>query len=294
MLLAVKQMQVNYGSQRALEITRPIVFGEGERIGVIGSNGAGKSTLVKALLGLVPYQGSVSTQLKKEDMAVHMQTNEYASTMAVKHIMEMLLNTRIKGNRELTELIDFFGFEGCLNKRYRALSGGEKQKFTIILVMMQKARLTIYDEVTSGLDFETRQKLMERLVRWYRDKEDTLLVISHYYDELEQLADKLLVLDQGRVVAFGGKDELFHTYCGRVIYVIDNQEATRRLVEGFRLIKAPEHLLAISAGSREEEEKITSVLLKNDVNFKRSHSDIEIMFMNAKERFYQEQEGKGA
>ena len=246
MLLTVKQMQVNYGSQRALDITRPIVFGEGERIGVIGSNGAGKSTLVKALLGLVPYQGSVVTQLKKEDMAVHMQYNEYAQTMAVKHIMEMLLNTR----------------------------------------------MTIYDEVTSGLDFETRQRLMERLVKWYQDKEDTLLVISHYYDELEHLADKLLVLDQGRVVAYGGKDELFHTYCGRVIYVIDNQEANRKIAAGFRLIKAPEHLLAISAGSREEEEKITSVLLNNDVNFKRSHSDMEIMFMNAKERFYQEQEGQ--
>lgn len=292
MLLTVKQMQVNYGSQRALDITRPIVFGEGERIGVIGSNGAGKSTLVKALLGLVPYQGSVVTQLKKEDMAVHMQYNEYAQTMAVKHIMEMLLNTRIRENRELLDLIAFFGFEGCLNKRYRALSGGEKQKFTIILVMMQKARLTIYDEVTSGLDFETRQRLMERLVKWYQDKEDTLLVMSHYYDELEHLADKLLVLDQGRVVAYGGKDELFHTYCGRVIYVIDNQEANRKIATGLRLIKAPEHLLAISAGSREEEEKITSVLLNNDVNFKRSHSDMEIMFMNAKERFYQEQEGQ--
>lgn len=292
MLLTVKQMQVNYGSQRALDITRPIVFGEGERIGVIGSNGAGKSTLVKALLGLVPYQGSVVTQLKKEDMAVHMQYNEYAQTMAVKHIMEMLLNTRIRENRELLDLIAFFGFEGCLNKRYRTLSGGEKQKFTIILVMMQKARLTIYDEVTSGLDFETRQRLMERLVKWYQDKEDTLLVMSHYYDELEHLADKLLVLDQGRVVAYGGKDELFHTYCGRVIYVIDNQEANRKIATGLRLIKAPEHLLAISAGSREEEEKITSVLLNNDVNFKRSHSDMEIMFMNAKERFYQEQEGQ--
>lgn len=292
MLLAVKQLQVKYGSQTALQITRPIVFEEGERIGVIGSNGAGKSTLVKAVLGLVPYQGSVSTQLRKEEIAVHMQFNEYASTMAVKHIIEMLLNTRIRDNRELLELISFFGFEGCLNKRYRALSGGQRQKLTIILVMMQKARLTIYDEVTSGLDFETRQKLMERLVEWYRGKEDTLLMISHYYEELEQLADKLLVLDQGRVIAYGGKDELFHTYCGRVIYVIENQEENRRLVKGFRLIKAPEHLLAISAGSREEEERITSVFLQHDVNYKRSHSDIELMFMNAKEQFYQNQEGE--
>lgn len=294
MLLAVKQLQVNYGKQTALQISRPIVFEEGERIGVIGSNGAGKSTLVKALLGLVPYQGSIVTPLKPEDMAVHMQFNEYAATMAVKHIMEMLLNTKIKKNKELMELISFFDFEACLGKRYRALSGGEKQKFTIILVMMQKARLTIYDEVTSGLDFETRQKLMEKLVEWYREKEDTLLVISHYYDELEQLADKLLVLDKGRVIAYGRKDGLFRTYCGRVIYIIENQEENRRLAQGFRLIKAPEHLLAIAAETSQEEERITSILMKHDVNYKRSRSDIEIMFMNAKERFYQEQEGEKA
>ena len=55
------------------------------------------------------------------------------------------------------------------------------------------------------------------------------------------------------------------------------------------MLKAPEHLLAIAAGDKEEEEKIVSILIENDVNFKRSNSDIEIMFMNAKERFYKKQ-----
>lgn len=289
MLLTIKQLQAKYGNHVALQITEPIVIEEGERIGVIGSNGAGKSTLVKALLGLIPYQGKVITQLQAEEMAVHMQFNEYATTMPVKYIMETMLNTKIKENRELGELISFFEFEPCLKKRINALSGGQKQKLTIIMVMMQKAKLTIYDEVTSGLDFETRQKLMEKMVEWYRNKRNTLLVISHYYDELEQLADKLLILDEGKVIAYGRTDELFRTYCGRVIYIMDQQERNRKLMEGFQTLKSPEHLLAISAKSREEEEKITSILLKNDVNYKRSHSDIEIMFMNAKESYYEKQ-----
>lgn len=292
MLLTIEGLQVKYGKHTALKITSPIVFEKGERIGVIGSNGAGKSTLVKALLGLLPYEGRVVTYLKPQQMAVHMQFNEYATTMPVRCIMETILNTKIKANKELQELISFFDFEQCLPKKYNALSGGQKQKFTIIMVMMQKAELTFYDEVTSGLDFETRQKLTEKMVKWYRDKEDTLLVVSHYYDELEQLADKILVLDQGKVVAYGKKEELFRTYCGQVIFIMDNHENNRELMKNFQMLKAPEHLLAIAGRNKEEEEKIVSILIENNVNFKRSNSDIEIMFMNAKESFYRKQEGK--
>ena len=222
MLLTIKQLQVKYGDQTALQINSPLSFEKGERIGVIGSNGAGKTTLVKAILGLTNYEGRIVTQLKPKQMAAHMQSNAYVTTMPVKQIMETILNTKIKDNKELQDLIGFFEFEQCLSKRYKALSGGQKQKFPIIMIMMQKAELTFYDEVTSGLDFETRQKLMEKLVEWYRDKEDSLIIVSHYYEELEQLADKILLLDQGRVIAYGKTEELFKAYCGDAIFILDN------------------------------------------------------------------------
>lgn len=283
MLLTIKQLQVKYGDQTALQIEEPISFEKGERIGVIGSNGAGKTTLVKALLGLVDYQGRVITQLKPEQMAVHMQSNAYVITMPVRRILEMVLNTNIKENRELQELIDFFEFEPCLSKRYNTLSGGQKQKFTIIMVMMQRAELTFYDEVTSGLDFETRQKLMEKLVEWYRDKEDSLVIVSHYYEELEQLADKILFLDRGRVAAYGRAEELFRKYCGDAVYILENSPKNQDLTKGFRMLKAPEHLIALSCRDREDERRMLSLFVEHNVNFKRSNSDIEIMSINAKD-----------
>ncbi|GFI18360.1 daunorubicin/doxorubicin resistance ATP-binding protein DrrA [Lachnospiraceae bacterium] len=286
MLMTIRQLRVKYGNQTALDIEKPVTFEKGERIGVIGSNGAGKSTLVKALLGLVRYEGNVITQLKPEQMAVHMQFNEYVTSMPVRYIMEAILDTKIKRNRELQELISFFDFEPCLPKRFNALSGGQKQKFTIIMVMFQKAELTFFDEVTSGLDFETRQKLVEKLARWYRDKGDTLVMISHYYEELEQLADKILILDKGKVVAYGQKEQLFKEYCGNVVFIMENNDKNRQLSKGFPVLKSPEHLLALACDSREQERRAMSVLAENNVNFKRSNSDIEIMFMNARERFY--------
>lgn len=168
MLLSIQNLVVRYGTDTALDIREPIVIEEGDRVGVIGSNGAGKSTLIKSVLGLLPYQGVIRTGLKPEEMAVHMQFNEYTDAMPVRYIMEAVLGTKIARDRKLQELIAFFEFEDCLRKKYSRLSGGQKQRFTIIMVMMQDAALTFYDEVTSGLDFETRQKLVEKLVEWYR------------------------------------------------------------------------------------------------------------------------------
>lgn len=293
MLLKINNLEVRYGRQEkpALSIERSVVFEEGERIGIIGSNGAGKTTLVKALLGLVKYRGSITTELKPEEMAVHLQFNEYVNTMSVKHIMETVLHTSIRKNQKLQELIEYFEFGPCLGKRYKALCGGQKQRFTIIMVMMQDAPLTFYDEVTSGLDFETRQKLMEMLMKWYQDKENTLCIVSHYYEELELLADKLLILDQGKLVDYGDKKELFHKYCGKSIIITDNQEKNRELLKDFPKLASPEHLIAVPCSTVENEKVVIGCLIQNNVNFKRSNNDIEMMYMNAKTRF-NEAEGK--
>lgn len=285
-MLTIQDLEVKYGAQTALQIREPISFERGDRIGIIGSNGAGKTTLVKALLGLTAYKGRIVTELTPEQMAAHMQMNAYVSTMPVKYIMEKVLHTRIRQDQQLQEMIRFFDFESCLSKKYTALSGGQKQKFTVILVMMQRAELTFYDEVTSGLDFETRQKLMEKLVEWYREKEDTLVVVSHYYEELEQLADKLLILDQGRLIAYGTKDELFRRYCGSAIIILENNPKNRELSAGFVPLESPGHLLALSCPDRETEGRILSILLENNVNYKRSNSDIEIMSINAIRQYY--------
>ncbi|MCM1194201.1 MAG: ATP-binding cassette domain-containing protein, partial [Acetatifactor muris] len=228
-----------------------------------------------------PYQGSIRTNLKPEQMAVHMQFNEYTDNMPVKYVMEAILDTDISGNRKLEELIDFFEFRDCLKKKYPKLSGGQKQRFTIIMVMMQNAPLTFYDEVTSGLDFETRQKLVEKLAEWYQGKSETFLMVSHYYEELDQLADKLLILDEGRVIDYGGREELFHKYCGRAVVTVENTPENQALLKEYEKMVSPRHLLAVSCGTSEKERKLAELLLGNNVNYKRSNNDIEMLYINA-------------
>lgn len=285
MLLSIQHLKVKYGHQIALDITEPIQIEEGDRIGIIGSNGAGKTTLVKSILGLLQYEGTIESSIKPWQMAAHMQFNEYTDSMAVKYIMEAILDTSIKKNQKLQTLIHFFEFESCLKKKYKNLSGGQKQRFTIILVMMQEAPLTFYDEVTSGLDFETRQKLVDKLASWYQDTTSTLCIVSHYYEELERLADKLLILEHGHVVDYGQKEALFQKYCGRTIIILDHTPENEALVHQYTHLKAPEHLIAIPCSSQDMEFELIQHLSMHNVNYKRSNNDIEIMFINARENY---------
>lgn len=291
MLLTIENLTVKYGAETALRITEPLTIQEGDRVGIIGSNGAGKTTLIKSILGLVNYQGSIKTDLEPKQMATHMQFNEYTDAMACKYVMEAILDTKISKNPKLRELISYFEFEDCLRKKYNKLSGGQKQRFTIIMVMMQDAPLTFFDEVTSGLDFETRQRLMEKLVNWYAGKKSSLCIVSHYYEELEQMADKILILDKGKVIDYGHKDQLFQKYCGRAAIVFETTPQSGALVKDYRRLASPPHLTALSVRDEAEELAVTRLLIANNINYRRSSGDIEIMYSNAKKNYYGEECG---
>ncbi len=290
MILTIENLTVKFGKFTALDIHTPICIEKGDRIGIIGSNGAGKTTMIKSILGLVPYQGTIRNYLQQNQIAVHMQFNEYTDAMPVKHIMETILQTKIAKNKELQNLIEFFEFGACLKKKYSKLSGGQKQRFTIIMILMQDAPLTFYDEVTSGLDFETRQKLMEKMTEWYREKDSSLCIVSHYYEELEQIADKLLIMDKGRVIDYGKREELFQKYCKRAVIVMDACEKSIQLAKDYRQLTSPEHLIVLSCASQQEEQEIVQRLVAYNINFKRSNRDIESIYINAKEAYEMQQE----
>ncbi|MEZ3461875.1 MAG: ABC transporter ATP-binding protein [Lachnospiraceae bacterium] len=281
-MLSIENLTVRYGKDVVLHIGSPVLIEEGDRVGIIGSNGAGKSTLIRSILGLVNYQGSIRTALPMDRIAVHMQSNEYTDSMATKHIMEAILQTKISRNQRLQELIRYFEFEDCLRKRYSKLSGGQKQRFTIIMVMMQDAPLTFYDEVTSGLDFETRQKLVEKMVTWYRQRDASLCIVSHYYEELEQLANKLLILDKGRVIAYGKKEELFRRYCGRAVIILKHSQEKEALFRPYDRLASPAHLIALPCETEEKERELTDLLLAHNMDYTRSTTDIEMIYTNAK------------
>ena len=92
----------------------------------------------------------------------------------------------------------------------------------------------------------------------------------------------------GHVVAFGKQEELFQKYCGKAIIILENTSFNQQLIREYNHLEAPDHLIAISCKDHGEEERLVSLLIQHDVNFKRSNNDIEIMSINAKKQFKQE------
>ena len=285
-MLTLDGVKVTFKDKTALDLGRMVEIADNDRVGVIGSNGAGKTTLIKSILGIVNYQGNIKRGIDIDKIAVHMQQNEYIDTVPLSIILEMLIGGPIKENKKVMEMIEFFEFESCLKKRWKHLSGGQKQRFTLILVMCSESPLTLLDEVTSGLDFETRQKLMKKLTQWYKERNTTLLVTSHYYEELEHLVNKILYLDKGKVIDFGNKDELFRKYCGKAVILCEENDAVKEILKNHRQIIAPEGMIALRCDEKEDEIAVSEALSSINVNYRRSNNDIELMTINAKAVYY--------
>ena len=280
-MISLKDVRVNYNDKKALDIKGEIKFNDGEKIGIIGSNGAGKSTLINAILGIVDYQGYIKTDIAKEKIAVHMQFNNYSTSVNNRDIIQMVTNRKIEDDSNLKELISFFDFEKLLKKSYKQLSGGEKQKLTLILVMWQNSPITIFDEVTTGLDFVTRKVLMEKIVDYYKGTDTTILMVSHYYEELENICDKLLYLHEGEVLFFGSKEDMFKKYCTKAVILTDENEITNGLIDQeIRLASSP---MKIAAGFNDPGQEIALVqkLIENDQKFERLNESIELTVLNA-------------
>lgn len=287
-MLILNNVKVNYKEKVALNLNREIQIEDGDRVGIIGSNGAGKTTLIKSILGLVDYTGSIKLDINPEDIAVHMQQNEYSELVPVKYVMEAILGEKLESNKEVMEMIEFFSFKDSLKKKFKHLSGGQKQRLTLILVMCQNSQITMFDEVTSGLDFETRQRLMDKLVEWYSTRETTLLITSHYYTELENLVNKILLLDNGKVIDFGNKDELFRKYCGNSVIIFSKKNTRGIELNNYKVIDAANDEIAVSCKNSNEESEVVKILSERNINYRRSNNDIEVMTVNAKLRYYGE------
>lgn len=117
---------------------------------------------------------------------------------------------------------------------------------------------------------------------WYKKKQSSLCMVSHYYEELEQLTDKLLILDQGKIIDFGQKDVLFEKYCGKSILIFDKTDENEKLFAAYEKLYAPAHVITIKCASIETELEVTQKLIEHNINFKRSNKDIEMIFINAK------------
>lgn len=213
-IVQVEHLHLSYKNVKAVQDVS-FSIAEGQVLAVIGANGSGKTSTIECVEGLrKPDSGSVLVFGKDpmlhrgeiyKKIGIQLQETEYPAKIRVEELCRLYAGFYERP-------ADWEGLLLQMNlaeKRKRTvskLSGGEKQRLSVLLALMGRPKLLILDELTTGLDPEVRQNMWE-MFRAIRENGVAILLVSHYLDEVEALADRMLYLEKGKQQFFGTQEE---------------------------------------------------------------------------------------
>jgi len=216
--IEVKELTKKYGDVKAV---RRVSFSvnEGEIFGMVGPNGAGKTTTIECIEGLrKPDSGSISVlginPAKEREklydiIGVQLQEASYQDRIRVWELCE-LFSSFYKNPLPYKKLLSEFGMEEKKNSFISRLSGGEKQRVSVILALIGNPRVVFLDELTTGLDPQARRQMWE-LVRNLKIEGRTIYLTTHYMEEAEYLCDRVAIMDHGEIIAFDTPQNLIRS-----------------------------------------------------------------------------------
>jgi ABC-2 type transport system ATP-binding protein len=242
--ISVRDLRKSYGSHEAL---RGISFeiAAGEVFGLLGPNGAGKTTTVEILEGyrardggeveVLGFDPAQSTRAFRERIGVVLQQSQLWPTLTVAETHKMFAGY-YERPRDIDEVIDVVGLQGKRDARVKTLSGGQKRRLDLGVALVGDPDLVFLDEPTTGFDPAARRAAWD-MIRALRSLGKTILLTTHYLDEAEQLADRVAVLREGRILREGTPAELTGgVHETEVRYRLDGREVVIRTTEPTRLL----------------------------------------------------------
>lgn len=220
MVISVKNLVKRYGDLVALDHLSLDVE-EGEVLGLLGPNGSGKTTAINCILSLLKYdKGEISVFDHpmapdaydiKRNIGVVMQNvavfNELTVQENINYFCGLYITDKAKRKQLVEEAIEFVGL-GDFRKFYpKKLSGGLLRRLNIACGVAHRPKLIILDEPTVAVDPQSRNNILEGIERLNHEGA-TVVYTSHYMEEVEQICSRIVILDKGKMIANGTKDEL--------------------------------------------------------------------------------------
>lgn len=190
---------------------------EGELFGLLGINGAGKTTLIKILCGLTKKDSGTASILGldidkemdriKSVVDLSPQETSIAPNLTVLENLKFFANIYQNYDQKyLNKIIEIFDLNDCLNKQAKKLSGGYQRRVSIACALISKPKVLFLDEPTLGLDVISRRELWRVILKL--KSQITIILTTHYLEEIEALCDRILIMSKGKVLAIGTSSEI--------------------------------------------------------------------------------------
>ncbi|MCR4403478.1 MAG: ABC transporter ATP-binding protein [Firmicutes bacterium] len=220
MLIRVNNLVKRYGNLLALDHFN-LEVREGEILGLLGPNGSGKTTTINCILALLKYdKGTIQVfgrpmtpdaYESKRNIGVVMQNVAVFPELSVEENVDYFCGMYVKDAKArralVQEAIEFVGLTGFRKFRPKKLSGGLLRRLNIACGIAHKPKLIILDEPTVAVDPQSRNSILEG-IRDLNRNGATVVYTSHYMEEVEQLCSRIVIMDKGKVLASGTKEEL--------------------------------------------------------------------------------------
>ena len=218
----LKGASKSYGSLQALKDTDFAAY-PGEVVALLGPNGAGKTTAISLMLGLrAPTSGSATLfgrdprkPASRRRVGAMLQESGVPETLKVREVTEMFRRLYEKPI-SAGDALDAAGLREKVGSKVGNLSGGERQRLYFALCVVGDPDLLFLDEPTVGLDVESRRRFWESIREMHR-RGKTIVLTTHYLEEADALAERIVVIDRGEVVAEGSPAEIKARVGGKVI-----------------------------------------------------------------------------
>lgn len=255
---------------------------EGEFLGLIGPNGAGKTTLVKMLTGIIqPSSGSITVMGYNPSKLTNEFKKKYALVMGQKSQLwwdlpamdSFLLNKEIYEipsdvfKRNLDYFIEVFDVKKLLNTQVRRLSLGERMKMELISCLLHDPKVLFLDEPTIGLDAVAQKQIRQYLKKVNEEKKITIILTSHYMEDIKHLCKRVVVINQGKKLYDGFYDSIIKKYSDyKVLNLIFENPMALKLDTKYNCNFITPHKVEIKVHKDEVQRCLNDILSQYDVN----------------------------
>lgn len=300
-ILTVEHLEKSYRNNKAVS-DLSFHVNEGEILGLLGPNGAGKSTTIsilstilksdlgkitvfdlplkknintiKSYLGIVPQEIAIF-----EDITAYKNVAFFASLYGIK---------KSTLDEKVMKALRFVGLDDKANDKPKTFSGGMKRRLNIACAIAHEPKLLILDEPTVGIDPQSRNHILQSLLQ-LRDHGTTIIYTTHYMEEVEEIADRVIIMDHGTKIAEGSLKELLQKYKDTLIYKIYLNDMTHNLkekllaIEGVQEIDVKDDAIKITVCKNNDTlNKIVLLLVKEElhiVNMEIEEGNLEMVFL---------------